>query len=223
MKTTAYQALYRFYEFIFFTFILGSLCVFGFIITDLIKDDLAITYSLEKVEEKNFIPADSVIQFPVKSNNSSVVDANVKPDGWDITFTTTDNGIQYFMAMRIVLTIVYLFIIFFTLRKFIHSFKHNLVFTIENIRRLQRIGMLILLIDPLRWVSNFIKTQWIEHYFEALQSTESIVYTLSYKVGYALGSGGFILHWTLTGLIILVIAQVFKQALALKEEQELTV
>lgn len=223
MKTTAFQILHGLYGLVFYSFVVGATCIVVLQTVDLIKGDHTIKYSLSEVNEEKFVPTDSLRSIPVRAKSNAIKDASVIPDSWNLTFTTSGLSIQYFMALAKLMTLIYLFMILYTLRKFIYSLKQDMVFALDNIKRLQRLGILLVLIDPLRLIVDFIRSTWIKSYFDAFQNQESVGYTLGYKVGYTLGSGGFILQWTLTGLIVIVIAQVFKQALKIKEEHELTV
>ena len=84
--------------------------------------------------------------------------------------------------------------------------------------RLRIVGILILLIGPLHLVLRNIVRLWVTEYLSVEFPSTAI-----HKIGFGFSFEGGFWTWVLFGLLILVIAEVFRQGLRLKEEQDLTI
>jgi hypothetical protein len=142
---------------------------------------------------------------------------------WGIKFATPDLWIRISRTMILFFRIGFALIVLFIMRSFLRSLLASETFTVQNINRLQRIGCLILLIEPFQWASNYFTKQLLFQYFKMDTVDKSLAFRLGETVGYALGSGDFVFNWIFAGLLVLTIAEVFKHGLKLKEEADLTV
>ena len=144
--------------------------------------------------------------------------AYVENRGWHLNFTSRNTSVKIFMFLLVGAQFIYIFFILFVLRKFVLSLKVNSVFTIENVKRLRIVGMLLLLITPFQLVLKFIVRLWLENYLRLEFPTKLIR-----KLGYSIGIDSELWTWMISGLLILVIAEVFRQGIIMKEEQDLTI
>ena len=82
---------------------------------------------------------------------------------------------------------------------------------------------MIVLVDPLKWILSFLSKMWINANFQFPFGSKSLGQYVGYHFGYTAGSLGYLFNSILFGLLILVIAEVFRQGLKMREEQELTI
>ncbi|HEY0742917.1 MAG TPA: DUF2975 domain-containing protein [Chryseosolibacter sp.] len=192
---------------------------------------LAIIYEFTRLNESKTesytftnIPAESIVKpdaqtFDLTATTSDVMKPQLVTSEWSLRFENTSLAIRLQRLILTTIKIVFLFIVLLLVRAFIFSVRKNETFTLQNIKRLQRIGILFLLIEPYQWIASAIRKEWILTHF----NIESVSKGLGYRVGYLLGSGKFLWNWILVGLLVLVIAEVFRQGMKLKEEVDLTV
>jgi hypothetical protein len=214
MKKTSYKALRWIIDISYFLSILGGIV-------------LMIGLSL-KIHNGNFsigvrpLKEYVIDKEPVVSKSEAVTEPSVVAKEVTIKFKTTSNLIMSFLAALSVFGYGYLFSIIFILRRFVHSLDKQNPFIIQNVKRLQVIGFLLLLIEPLRWIARYFLTQLLDNYF-IHTFHRGFVERFGYSIGFNLASVGYISSWITVGLIVLVIAEVFRQGLKMKEEQDLTI
>lgn len=156
-------------------------------------------------------------------STTTVFEPTLEASDVRIRFKTKDTLIKIMFSIVIVIYFGYLLFIMFTLRKFVTSLKSGNPFIVQNVKRLRTIGFLLLMIDPLRWVVSLIFQLTLDNRFQYTGQESNIFSRLFYKLGHNLGSASFISTWIIAGLIVLVIAEVFKQGLKMKHEQDLTI
>lgn len=216
MKSISYKTLSLFVETSYFLFIFGSIIFAILYIRDLVSEDFEANISFAKVHSNFLVDADSS-KIQVISKTDKGAEAFLMAENWKLNFTTNSLLIRTFITSVFVIQVIYFFIILFIVRRFVHSLKAGTPFTLQNVTLIKTVGMMVLLIDPLRWICSYAVRYWIDENFIINYSKST-----AYNIGYSIGSG---YSWSLilTGLLVLVIAEVFKQGLVIKEEQDLTI
>jgi hypothetical protein len=218
MKSLSYKALYWLFEITFYLFILTCAIILTTEAVKHFKGDVPDHYSFGSIDPQRvdgyMLEKTDVIPKSEGVTNSQMVINELK-----LTFDSTSKSTKLFLFSLALIQFSYVFIILLLLRKFIHSLKHNDTFTLSNVRYLTAIGIMLLLIEPLYWLGRLVVRTWIENNF-TITFIES---SAASKIGFSLGSGSFLSNWIAAGLLVLVIAEVFKQGLRIKEENDLTV
>ncbi len=212
MKTLSYRVLYILSELSFFLFIVFAI---GFTFIegrDLINSDHAADYIVGAFDS-NVIHKEEI-----SIGQSPLEKADVENYGWYLNFSSRNTNVKIFMFLLVGAKIIYIFFILFVLRRFVLSLKVNSVFTIDNVKRLRIVGILILFISPFQLVLKFIERLWLDNYL-ALELPAKLIR----HFGYIRGIDSELWTWMISGLLILVIAEVFRQGLIMKEEQDLTI
>jgi hypothetical protein len=221
-KTFSYSVFHWFFEITFYLFILMAVIVIGVEISRWAQNDHVASYSVGSILPDNVKDA-SAEKIEIKPRTKQVSNSYLTTSKWILNFKASDRSVKGYMAMMAIIKIGYIFIIFYTLRKFVLSLKNKEAFTVHNVQRLRILGLLLLLIEPLNWMGRYFSKKWISAHFIFDLPEESTAHGIGYKVGYAIGAGDFVWNWILAGLLILVISEVFKQGLQLKQENDLTV
>lgn len=220
MKTISFKALNWLMDISIFIFLL----VFILIITIFgwkQWGDSTVSYSIGTSITEN-LRIDST-EATIKAISIDVFDPVLEANEVKIRFNTKDTSIKIMFSTVIVGYYTYLLFMMFTLRKFVVSLKEGNPFVIENVKRLRKLGLLLLMIDPLKWIGSILFHLTLDNRFQYTDQTTNIFTRLIYKLGHTMGSASFISTWIVAGLIVLVIAEVFKQGLSMKEEQDLTI
>lgn len=201
----------------FYVFIAITVAITGFEVSRWFRNDYRTTYSIG-----SFRPTEMAYEVPkvtLTPLTNSVLTPALMPTEWRVTFDAADRSIKIMMTVVLFLQLLFVFVILWTLRSFVFSLKNKEAFSLLNIARLQRLGILLLLIEPLYWCSKYFFRSWLtEHVNIKIKSL-----SMPYQFGYSLGAREFIWNWFFAGLLVLTIAEVFKQGLKLKEEADLTV
>jgi hypothetical protein len=221
-KTFSYRVFHWFFEISFYLFILMATIVIGMEINQWLQRDYVARYAVGSI-----LPDDlkdtTKEKIAVKARTEQVSNSYLTTSKWVLSFEANDRSIKGFMMFKTVIQFAYIFVIFYTLRKFVLSLKSREAFTILNVRRLRILGLLLLLIAPLNWAGRYFSRLWMNDHFILQQTDHSAAHSIGYKIGFALGSGDFVWNWIFAGLLVLVIAEVFKHGLHLKQENDLTV
>lgn len=191
------------------------------------------------VTQKGFLEESTTftIRIPTKSTyNLDPTTAKVealKPDVTDeamvagrvgIEFKTSSTFIKSMFIGVGIISFGYSLLILFTVRAFVNSLSESSAFVSKNVKRLRLIGILLICIEPLNALQNYLMHSVVDEYFShTILSSNGIGYTIGYWFGSNTASGSYFSSWIVAGLIILVIAEVFKQGLILKQEQDLTI
>jgi hypothetical protein len=218
MKSITYKALYWLFEITFYLYIITCGIILTFEVSTAIKGDVPDHYTLNSINPElvtGYTPANiAVTPKTERLTNSKMEISELK-----LTFDSTSSSTKLFLFSMALLRMIYFFVILYLLRKFIHSLKTNDTFTLSNVKYLTTIGVMLLLIEPLYWLGKVLVRNWVENNF----MLTFIEKPTSFKIGFALGSGDFLSNWIVVGLLVLVISEVFKQGLRIKEENDLTV
>ncbi len=164
--------------------------------------------------------------------NAAKVEA-LKPDVREEALVTGRVGIEfktssaYIKSMFIgvgMISFGYSLLILFLVRAFVNSLSESSPFVPKNVIRLRIIGILLICIEPLDALQNYFMQCLVDEYFlHTISSQTGLAGTIGYWLGYRTASGSYFSSWIVAGLIILVIAEVFKQGLQMKQEQDLTI
>ncbi len=148
----------------------------------------------------------------IESSDPDIVEAEIVPLG-NLKFRTSSR--LYMVVFWVMIYITYALILYslYQLIKFFDSLGTGHPFVKENARRIKRIGLAILGMEALRIVG----TLGLLFYFNSIFSTANTsVYLTSLKEAFQLGN-------IFLGIVILIIAEIFRLGTKMKEEQELTV
>lgn len=218
MKSTTHQVLIWCTNGLFFLSLFVSTILIGFQVYNLIQRDHEVNYSFGTFQSAFLTEADTA-KIAVVAKSSKVASAHLVAGKWNLNFNTKDSRVKAVVAIATTVQIIFVLLPLFLIRKFVYSLRRGSPFSLQNVVLLKRTGCLLLLAIPLEWVGGKIISYWINQYFVI---NEKVV-SSSYKLGFTIGNSSFNWNWLLAGLLVLVIAEVFKQGLVMKEEQELTI
>lgn len=218
MNNLSTKAFYALFNVVFYLFMAMAVAIIGLDIARWLKPDFSVTHSFASIQPED-LRNPNPQKFDLTPLSADVKDPYLITNEWKLTFEAPGWPVRLYISALSLIIVGFILLVLFTLRAFVMSLQRNETFTRQNIKRLQRIGVLFLMIEPFRWIAKYFFNQWLISYF----SLEVVSRSLAYQLGYALGNGKFVLNWIFVGLIVLVIAEVFKQGLKLKEEVDLTV
>ncbi len=116
----------------------------------------------------------------------------------------------YSASISSILFIMYSFLIFYLLIRFIKSLINGNPFTRNNIRFLFSIGILVIAFPVLQYIIESLELSWIKNQFS--YTGYSIYSDISFQY-YLFG----------LGILILTITEVLRQSISIKKEHELTI
>lgn len=141
-----------------------------------------------------------------------------------IEFKTSSTYIKSMFIGAGMISFGYSLLILFLVRAFVNSLSESSPFIPKNVKRLRIIGILLICIEPFHALQNYFMQSLVNEYFRhTIFSLTGPVGDIGYWFGYSTASGSYVSSWIVAGLIILVIAEVFKQGLQMKQEQDLTI
>lgn len=153
--------------------------------------------------------------YPIASKNTNYHHLNLFVKGSYIKFRADDSFTHLLLYGTVLLRLFYSSMITVLLRKFLRTVNEN-PFVLKNVKRLRIVGVLIFAITPLGWLIDYLKQIYLAHNFELTYPTLTNTYAFSL-------SEFAIPPWILTGLLILLIAEVFRFGILLKRDQELMI
>lgn len=222
MKTLSYKALRLVINVSLILYILGGTFVAIFLISNGVDED-AVTFRVGLPNKAYYTLSKDV--GVVQTQSPEIKEQVLITNEVAIEFKTTSTYIKTIFLSYGASSFLYSLIIFLFVRAFVNSLNDQSVFTNENVKRLRIIGILLLLAAPLNMLQDYFMQSIVDDYF--IHNIFSLEGGISRRLGFWFGSstanGTFVSSWIVAGLIILVIAEVFKQGLRMKEEQDLTI
>lgn len=222
MKTLSYKALRLIINVSLILYLLGGTFVAIFLIHEGMDED-STTFKVGLPNKAQYTLPEKL--GVVTTRSAEIKEQMLVTNQIAIEFKTTSTYIKTIFLSHGVSSFLYSLVVFLFVRAFVNSLGSQRVFTIDNVKRLRVIGILLLLAAPLNSLQDYFMQSFVEEYF--VHSIFNLEGGISRRLGYWLGSstasGTFVSSWIVAGLIILVIAEVFKQGLQLKEEQDLTI
>lgn len=175
-------------------------------------------------EENFFVQFKTGTYFKIDESEAVVkaVDAQIDnpllvTNNLSVNFNTTDSAVRIFLLSSAVLMLVYYLVMLFIVRKIVLSVRYETPFVDANVFRLRMLGIMLLLIEPLTWLGKTIM----------LRNLSAFVEVEFFKKSYDQLSLGvpfqFFSTWIITGVLVLILAEVFRSGIALKNESELTI
>lgn len=175
-------------------------------------------------EENFFVQFKTGTYFKIDETEAVVkaVDAQIEnpllvTNNLSVNFNTTDSAVRIFLLSSAVLMLVYYLVMLFIVRKIVLSVRYETPFVDANVSRLRMLGIMLLLIEPLTWLGKTIM----------LRNLSAFVEVEFFKKSYDQLSLGvpfqFFSTWIITGVLVLILAEVFRSGIALKNESELTI
>jgi hypothetical protein len=222
MKTISYKFLYWLFESIFFLSIGVKIIMLVIEFQHIVDDGYDSNYNIGLIRT-DYLVEPNPEKIAIHAKSTLLTSPYLVTDQWTINFNSKEKSIKSALVMASIVKLFYLYLILFILRRFVLSLKSETPFTQKNVWRLQTIGFLILIIPLLELIGSFIAKNWIFSHFYLQTKTYSIPYEVGYSIGYNLAKSGLVSPWILTGLLILVIAEVFRQGVKIKQEQDLTI
>lgn len=222
MKTISYKALRLILNVSLILYILGGALMTIFLLGKGLDEETT-TFRIG-LPTKSYYTLDQQ-EAVVHSQSSEVLSPALVTNKVGIEFKTDSTYIRSIFIGYGASCYLYSLVIFLFVRAFINSLGDNSVFTTSNVRRLRIIGILLLLVEPLNSLQDYFMQSLIEEYFShtILNVNGGIIRFLGFWLGSTTASGTFVSSWIIAGLIILVIAEVFKRGLEMKQEQDLTI
>lgn len=147
------------------------------------------------------------------TNKKSGMNINIPVNRLPLIIPVNHSQKKYFIFLATVfftLIIMYSFVIFYQLKRFMKSVVSKKPFIIENIRILFSIGILVIMFPVLQYIVESIELSWIRNQYSF--SGYSIHSDISFQF-YLLG----------LGILILAITEVLRQGISLNKEHELTI
>jgi hypothetical protein len=193
---------------------------------------VAIFYSSGKFEHSHFLLGLGARQnYPLSENvsmisttNPHITDASLVATKIAISFSTTSLQLKTLFLSLTIFQILYVGFMLFTLKRIVKSLQTKSPFSIKTIYHLRILAILLLLIEPFDWLGDLLKEFIINSNFShAIGDLDGVIYKLGYWLGLNVGNGSFMSSWITAGFIVLLLVEVFKQGLKIKEEQDLTI
>lgn len=182
-----------------FLILLTVLLIVKFSTADIIESDLEVRLTQSKVVAVTPAP-ETTISKPTLNLDSGKLHFT-QNQSWELV--SYNLGVMW-IGFAITLSITYL------LRKIFDSLAQNKPFLMENTRRLRQIALLIILLSPFNLAKEVFTNWYVKHNFilEGSGIRTHVVIDL---------------QTIFIGLVILIIAEIFRIGTQLKEEQDLTV
>lgn len=116
----------------------------------------------------------------------------------------------YFVIGISVLIMMYSFLIFYQLRRFVKSVLSHKAFIRQNIHILYSIGVLVVVVPVMKYIIETLELKWIENHFNFPN------YSIQSDISF---------HFSLLGLgfLIISVAEVVRQGVKMKNEHQLTI
>jgi hypothetical protein len=209
MKTLGNHSLSSFLKFIiyagwyiqlFFLVLLTVLLTVSFITKDEIQSDLSVRLTQSKPHAVAISPAATGIK-----------EGTLKLDAGELHFIQEKSPGLVIYNLGVMWTGFAISLgITFLLRKIFDSLTANNPFVVENAHRLRQIALLIIMIAPLTFMRDSFVNWYLRQNFVLEGSSIQTHLTIDLKTIFI-------------GLLLLIIAEIFRIGARLKEEQELTV
>lgn len=219
MKTFSYKVLLWIINFSLFVYIVGGVIVLGFYLSGKIDS----THFLLGLDTRRNYPLSQDFS-TISSGDSSILTPSIVATDVAISFNTSNTLLRSIFLGMTLFQILYTGLIILTLKRIIKSLQIKNPFSNKTIRELRLVGILLLLIEPLYWIGDATKYYIINNFFmHSITDSGSLAYNAGYWVGLNFGQGSLASSWIAAGLIVLILVEVFKQGLQIKEEQDLTI
>lgn len=222
MKTLSYKALRLIINVSLLLYVLGGTFLAIFLIGKGMDED-STTFRVGLPDRAYYTLNQEV--GVVQAKSSEIKEQILVTNQIAIEFKTTSNYIKTIFLSYGASSFLYSLIIFLFVRAFVNSLSNQSVFTNDNVKRLRIIGILLLLAAPLNALQSYFMQSFVDENFvhSIFNLDEGITRRLGFWLGSSTANGTFVSSWIVAGLIIMVIAEVFKQGLQIKEEQDLTI
>ena len=172
---------------------------------------ILITCFLGKNISLNFPLTFSSVTFKTVTSISKDIPAgviNVMNGNFYLPIDNTWQNIWMLLAGSIVICAVFI-VITHQLKLIFSSLSNNQPFNELNVLRIRNIGIVLIVFSFLQFLSNIILNQFLLSHFNW---EEGIKLTYTFNVGYLI-----------TGVILIIVAEIFKEGVSLKEETNLTI
>jgi hypothetical protein len=219
MKALSYKVLLWIINLSLFIYIIGGVIILSFYLSGKIDS----THFLLGLDTRRNYPLSQHFS-TISSDDSSIVEPSLVATDLAISFNTKSPVLQSLFLGMTIFQILYTGLIIITLRRIVKSLQIKNPFSTKTIRELRLVGILLLLIEPLHWIGDFVKYYVIDNFFtHSIPDSGGFVYSAGYWIGLNFGQGSLASSWVAAGLIVLILVEVFKQGLQIKEEQDLTI
>ncbi len=219
MKAISYKVLLWIINFSLLVYVFGGVVVICFYLIGKIDS----THFLLGLDTRRNYPLSAELS-AIKANDSSITEPSLVATDVAISFNTSSPLLRTLFLGMTIFQILYTGLIIITLKRIVKSLQVKNPFSAKTIGHLRLVGILLLLIEPFHWFGDWAKHYVIDEFFShSIINSTSPLYTAGYWVGLNFGQGSFVSSWIAAGLIVLILVEVFKQGLQLKEEQDLTI
>lgn len=215
MKTLASKILVWVVNIFFFGTILIAVLIAGIFLWKEISG---------RPEENFFVQFKTGTYFKIDETEAVVKAVDVQIDNpllvtnnLSVNFNTTNSAVRIFLMSAGVLSVGYYLVMLFVVRKIVLSAQHKTPFVDANVFRLRMLGIMLLLIEPLSWLGKTIMLRSLPAYVE-VEFFKKSDDQLSLGVPFQ-----FFSTWIIAGVLVLVLAEVFRSGITLRNENELTI
>jgi hypothetical protein len=153
----------------------------------------------------------------VKAVDAQIDNPLLVTNNLSVNFNTTDSAVRVFLMSAGALTVGYYLVMLFVVRKIVLSTRYKTPFVDANVFRLRMLGIMLLLIEPLSWLGKTIMLRNLPAYVE-VEFFKKSYDQLSLGVPFQ-----FFSTWIITGVLVLILAEVFRSGITLRNENELTI
>lgn len=160
----------------------------------------------------------------ISSSNPLITEATLEATDVAISFKTSSVQLQILFLSLVTFQLLYVGFILLILRRIVKSLQVQNPFSTTIILNLRVLAFLLLAIEPLDWIGDQFKYFFIDtHFGHALIDFGGFFSRMGYWIGFNFGSGSFASSWVVAGLLVLLLVEVFKLGLQMKQEQDLTI
>ncbi len=153
----------------------------------------------------------------VKAVDAQIDNPLLVTNSLSVNFNTTNSAVRIFLMSAGVLSVGYYLVMLFVVRKIVLSAQYKTPFVDANVFRLRMLGIMLLLIEPLSWLGKTIMLRNLPAYVE-VEFFKRSYDQLSLGVPFQ-----FFSTWIIAGVLVLILAEVFRSGITLRNENELTI
>jgi len=165
---------------------------------------------------------EQLADFHVIPENAIIDDPKIKIDKGVIQFTSSSISYYILKSVDAVIEILAVILIIVLLRNTVYSIRSNHPFATENVRRIKYIAFIFILISPYSLIKSLVYRSYIVHNIDVAGKEFANIFSLSNNIN----KNEIWLNLELNiqallmGIVLLVIAEVFRVGVLIKEDND---
>lgn len=165
---------------------------------------------------------EQLTDFNVISENATIADSKIIIDKGVIQFTSSSISYYILKSVDAVIIILAVILIIVLLRNTVRSIRSNHPFVTENVRRIKYIALILILISPYSLIKSMVYRSYIVNNIDVAENVYADIFSLSTD----LNKNEIWLNLDvniqefLMGILLLVIAEVFRAGVLIKEDND---